>query len=174
MEVECRQEGRFILLTAGRADSECIEGAVSYAYPATVAEITINLRVPHIGTRYRFEIANPYARLADDFMPGYAGVMVYFCLADVRRCGASNLYLNWAGVDTGLAECAACCTEVEIGQAGHFMLSRVQTNDSGFAGSDAGLLAVSAVLIQRQAAVPWRGRPQRLLAHSLSSATLAS
>ena len=54
------------------------------------------------------------------------------------------------------------------------MLSRVQMNNGGFAGSDAGLRAVSAVLLQRQAAVPWRGWPQRLLAYSLSSATFAS
>ena len=116
-----------------------------------------------MGTRNRLEFTNPDAGLADDFMPGYAGVMVYFCLADVRRCGASHIHLYRADIDTGLAEGATGETEVEIGQAGHFMLSRVQMNNGGFAGSDAGLRAVSAVLLQRQAAVPWRGWPQRLL-----------
>jgi hypothetical protein len=174
MEDECRQEGRFIVLTAGRADSECIEGAVSYAYPATVAEITINLRVPHVGTGDSVEITHPDTGLANDFMPGNAGVMVYLRLADVRCCGASNIYLNWAGFDTGLAECAACCTEVEIGQAGHFMPGRVQTNDGGFAGSDAGMLAVSAVLIQRQATMPWRGRPKWLLTDRFPGSTFAT
>ena len=37
-----------------------------------------------------------------------------------------------AGFDTGLAEGASGCTEVEIGQAGHFMLCRVQMNDGRF------------------------------------------
>jgi hypothetical protein len=89
--------------------------------------------------------------------------MIHHCLAYVRLDYASSINLYRAGFDTGLAEGTAAVTEVEIGQAGHFMLRWVQMNDGWFAGGNAGLLAVSAVLIQLQVPMPWRRRPQRLL-----------
>lgn len=105
-------------------------------------------------------------------MPGNAGPMIHHCLAYIRQNCARSINLYRAGFDTGLAEGTAAGTEVEIGQAGHFMLRWVQTNDGWFAGSDAGVGAVDTVFVQLQVPMPWRGRPQRLLACFFLSAAL--
>ena len=118
-----------------------------------------------MGTRDRLEFTNPYAGLADDFMPCDTGARdsPLPCRSQAATAPASiNLYR--ADFDTGLAECAAACTEVEIGQAGHFVISRVQTNDGRFTGRGAGVSAVDTVFVQLQSPMPWRGRPQWLLA----------
>jgi len=100
-----------------------------------------------MSTRNRLEFTNPDAGLADDFMPGNTGLMIHLCLAYIRLDCASSINLDRAGVDTGLAESAAACTEVEIGQTGHFVFSRVQINDGRFTGRSAGVSAVSAELV---------------------------
>ena len=74
-----------LLATGRRNNPERVQRTVFNAHAAAVAEVTIDHWVTHIGARDGLEFTNPYAGLADDFMPGNAGLMIHHCLAYLRQ-----------------------------------------------------------------------------------------
>ncbi len=128
-------------------DTECIHRTDRYAHTAAVAQIHIDLCTAHMGGADGLVVAASDTGLANDVIPGNAGVTVHCCFAYLRGYRVHKFNFYRADFDAGLAERTSSCTEIEIGQAIQLVVCGVQTDDGWFAGCRAGMCTANTMLV---------------------------
>ena len=128
-------------------DAECIDRTDRHAHTAAVAQIQIDLCTAHVGCADGLVVATSDTGLANDVIPGNAGVTVHRGFAYIRDCRVRKFNFYRADFDAGLAERTSSCAEVKIGQAIQLVVCGVQTDDGWFAGCRTEVCAANTVFI---------------------------
>ena len=145
-------------------NTQGLHRAGGHAHAAAVAPFRIDLRPALVDRLDGVVITAPAAGHTDHIIPGDAGFPVQLRRADGWPGGSVvDRFIQGTGFDTGLAEGAARCVEIQVWQAGQVMVLRMQVDNARIAGGHAGVCAAGTMRLERQAPVPGWWRPQRLL-----------